>query len=54
MLLQMDITEAVREIALGDPISTVLFAIGALLLAFSLGVFGVLSFGAGLDFFTPE
>ncbi|QLD89361.1 hypothetical protein HWV07_10095 [Natronomonas salina] len=36
------------EVAATDPLSAVLVLVGALLVAFSAGFFGVLTFGAGL------
>ncbi len=52
MTLQVSIGEAIRAVALGDPLSTVLLVIGVVLTGFALGVFGLLSFGAAVDFLT--
>lgn len=47
------IVEAVREIALTDPISTVLFLLGGLLIGASVAVFGGLTLGALVEFVSP-
>jgi NADH:ubiquinone oxidoreductase subunit 6 (subunit J) len=46
---EMTIIEAVREITLTDPISTVLFLFGGLITGASIMVFGGLSFGSAVD-----
>ena len=47
------IVDAVREIALTDPISTVLFLLGGLILGASITIFGGLALGAFVAFVTP-
>lgn len=51
--MQASITEAVGNI-LGDPISIVLVAMGALLVGFAMTVFGYLSLGAVVSLVTPN
>ena len=51
---EMTILEAVREIALTDPISTVLFLFGGLITGASMVVFGGLSAGSAVDFLTER
>jgi len=42
------------EVAMHDPISALLIVIGALIVLVSLGLFGLLVAGAGLDLILPE
>lgn len=51
---EMTIIEAVREIALTDPISTVLFLFGGLITGASMMVFGGLSLGSAVEFLTER
>ena len=41
-------------VATGDPISTVLVVLGAVLILGSIGFFGYLTLGAVVDLFTPD
>ena len=52
-----NLSEMVRlfsEVALADPISAVLLALGAIFVAFSSVVFGLLTAGAVLDAVIPD
>lgn len=42
------------DIALGDPLSAVLLAVGTLLIALSVGVLGYLALGAAVDLLIPD
>lgn len=42
------------DVALTNPVMGVLLLVGALLTAFSIGVFGYLTLGAVADFVTPD
>ena len=53
-VFQTTIREAVENIALSDPISTVLFLLGGLITGGAVLVFGGLSAGALVEFVTPE
>jgi hypothetical protein len=48
------ILEAIDEIALTDPISTVLFLVGGLLVTVSMVIPGGLALGAAADLLTAE
>lgn len=49
-----DLAEPFRTVATTDPISTLLLAIGAVLVAVSAGGFGVLALGGLLDAIVPD
>lgn len=51
---EITIIEAVENIALTDPISTVLFLFGALITGASVMVFGGLSVGSAMDLLTER
>jgi len=53
-VLQTTILEAIEEIALSDPISTILVLVGALLTGIPVLALGGLSMGALVEFVTPE
>ncbi|MFB6228807.1 MAG: hypothetical protein ABEH88_09655 [Halobacteriales archaeon] len=51
---EITIVEALENIALTDPISTVLFLFGGLITGASVVVFGGLSFGSAVDLLTER
>jgi uncharacterized sodium:solute symporter family permease YidK len=51
---EFTIIEAIEEIALTDPISTVLFLVGGLLVTVSMVIPGGLALGAAADLLTGE
>jgi hypothetical protein len=51
--LQTTIVDAVENIALADPISTVLFLLGGLITGAAVLILGGLALGATVDLFTP-
>lgn len=51
--MQAAIGDLVTNVASG-PITIALVAMGALLIGFSMAVFGYLSLGAAVDFITPH
>jgi hypothetical protein len=48
------VIELIGNVALGDPLATVLLAVGALLFAVSFGAFGYLAAGAAISLVTPS
>jgi len=54
LALQTTVVEAVENIALSDPISTVLFLFGGLITGVSVLILGGLAAGAAADLLSPE
>ncbi|MEF8813899.1 MAG: hypothetical protein V5A55_08775 [Halovenus sp.] len=50
----LETPEKFAEVAMHDPISALLVVVGAVIVLASLGVFGLLVAGAGLDLIRPE
>ena len=50
----LELADKIAAVATAGPLSAILVVVGALIFAVSMGVFGVLSLGAVLDFVTPD
>lgn len=50
----LDLPGEFLDVALHDPLSAALMAVGGLLTLFSIAVFGLLVLGSIFDIFTPE
>ncbi|MCU4927025.1 hypothetical protein OB905_13730 [Halobacteria archaeon AArc-dxtr1] len=50
----VEMNEYLTDVAMGDGLSLLLVAVGSILIAFSLGVFGLLSLGAAASLVTSD
>lgn len=50
----VEILDIFQTVATGDPLSTVLFVVGNVILLFSIAFFGILVLGAVLSLFRPR